>query len=110
MCAASAELEHVGSAHTKAELGVLLERAPGLLENPAQGVLEFGVEPAPPVKGQVVPVGPGLFEGAGAVMPDGRDGPGAWLERTRGSCSRRWPPCSPRWASIRWAMRRSGTW
>jgi hypothetical protein len=28
---------HVGSAHTEAELGVLLERARELLENPAQG-------------------------------------------------------------------------
>ena len=69
-------VEHVGSAHTEAELGVLLQRARELLDNPDQGVLELGVEPAPPVKGLIVPVGPGLFEAAGAVTPAGRDGPG----------------------------------
>ena len=47
-------VEHVGSAHTEAELGLLLERARELLENPAQGVLELGIEPTPPVKGLVV--------------------------------------------------------
>jgi len=36
---------HVGSAHTEAELGVLVERARGLLEAPGQGELELGVEP-----------------------------------------------------------------
>jgi hypothetical protein len=69
-------VEHVGSAHTEAELGLLLERARELLENPAQGVLELGVEPMPPVKGLVVPAGTGLFEAAGAVTPPGRDSPG----------------------------------
>lgn len=70
-------VEHVGSAHTEAELGVLLQRAHELLENPAQGVLDLGVEPTPPVKGLVVPAGrPGLFEAAGTVTPAGRDSPG----------------------------------
>ena len=40
---------HVGSAHTEAELGVLLERARGLLADPAQGVLGFDVQAAPAV-------------------------------------------------------------
>lgn len=40
-------VEHVGSAHTEPELGMLLERARELLENPAQSVLELGVEPTP---------------------------------------------------------------
>ena len=69
-------VEHVGSAHTEAELGVLLQRARELLENPAQGVLELGVEPEPPVKHLVVPAGPELFDIAGTVAPLGRDGPG----------------------------------
>lgn len=69
-------VEHVGSAHTEAELGMLLERARELLDNPAQGVLDLGVEPTPPVKGLIAPAGPGLFEAAGAVTPAGRDGPG----------------------------------
>jgi hypothetical protein len=38
---------HVGSARTEAELGVLLERARGLLADAAQGELDVGVEPTP---------------------------------------------------------------
>jgi hypothetical protein len=37
---------HVGSAHTEAELGILLERARELLEDPGQGQLDLGIEPA----------------------------------------------------------------
>ena len=70
-------IEHVGSAHTDAELGVLLARARELLENPAQGVLDLGVEPTPPVKGLVAPAGDrGLFGIAGTAAPSGRAGPG----------------------------------
>ena len=43
---------HVGSAHTDAELGVPMERARELLADPAQVVLDLGVEPTP----QVVPL------------------------------------------------------
>ena len=38
---------HVGSAHTEAELGLLIEQARGLLADAAQEVLDLGVEPAP---------------------------------------------------------------
>jgi hypothetical protein len=38
---------HVGSAHTEAELGLLLERARGLLGAAGQGELDLGVEPTP---------------------------------------------------------------
>jgi len=38
---------HVGSAHTEAELGLLLERARGLLGDAAQGELDLGIEPTP---------------------------------------------------------------
>lgn len=70
-------MEHVGSARTEAELGVLLERARGLLEDPAQGVLDLGVEPTPQVKGLVVPAGgPGLFDAAEPAGPASRDGSG----------------------------------
>ena len=34
-------VQHIGSAHTEAELGVLLARARELLEDPAQGVLDL---------------------------------------------------------------------
>jgi hypothetical protein len=69
-------VEHVGSAHTEAELGMLLQRARVLLENPAQGVLELGIEPTPPVKGLIAPSETGLFGAARAVTPAGRDSPG----------------------------------
>ena len=36
---------HLGSAHTSAELGVLLERARAMLEDPAQGVLDIDAQP-----------------------------------------------------------------
>lgn len=63
-------VEHVGSAHTEAELGVLLERARELLEDPAQGVLDLGVQPTPQVKALVEPARrTGLF---GASEPAGR--------------------------------------
>jgi transposase len=38
-------VRHVGSAHTQAELGLLLERARGMLADAAQGELDLGVEP-----------------------------------------------------------------
>ena len=37
---------HVGSAHTEAELGVLIEQARGLLDDAAQGELDLGIDPA----------------------------------------------------------------
>lgn len=39
---------HVGSAHTEAELGILLERARAMLADPAQGAFDLGIEPAVP--------------------------------------------------------------
>lgn len=69
-------VEHVGSAHMEAELGVLLERARELLENPAQGVLELGVERTPPVKNVVAPAdSAGLFDIARPAAIPGREGP-----------------------------------
>lgn len=38
-------VEHVGSAHSDAELGVLLERAEELLGDPGQGSFDLGIEP-----------------------------------------------------------------
>ena len=73
-------VKHIGSAHTEAELGVLLQRARELLADPAQGVLDLGVEPTPPVTGLVGPSGPPrLFDDAPAAPPglrERRDGPG----------------------------------
>lgn len=74
-------VKHVGSAHSEAELGVLLATARALLEDPAQGALDVAVEPAPPVQGLVGaarppvlfetvsgPGGHGRRDGAGRVM------------------------------------------
>jgi hypothetical protein len=53
---------HVGSAHTEAELGILLERAREMLADPAQGALDLGIEPAPPQARLVAPAAtPTLF-------------------------------------------------
>ena len=69
---------HVGSAHTDAELGVLMERARELLTDPAQGVLDLGVAPTP----QVVPLAgapsgqQALDLGTAAPVKTERDGAG----------------------------------
>ena len=70
-------LKHVGSAHTDAELGVLLAKAGELLEDSAQGVLDLDVEPAPPVVRLVRPDrSAGLFEAAEGSAAGGRGRPG----------------------------------
>ena len=54
---------HVGSAHTEAELGILLERAREMLSDPAQGTFDLGIEPAvPQVRLVAPPASPELFE------------------------------------------------
>ena len=71
-------VKHVGSAHSEAELGVLLAKARELLEDRAQGVLDFDVEPTVPVVRLLgALVEPSLFEVGGPSAPEeGRDGPG----------------------------------
>jgi hypothetical protein len=71
----------VGSAHTQAELGVLLQRARDLLEDPAQGVLDVDVEATAAVSAVIGPAGTATLFGAatsGQVSGPvgGRDGPG----------------------------------
>jgi hypothetical protein len=46
---------HVGSAHTEAELGILIERAREMLTDPAQGTFDLGIEPAVPRARLVAP-------------------------------------------------------
>ena len=48
-------VQHLGSAHTEAELGLLLQKGRDLLEDSAQGVLDLGVEPAAPIAPLVPP-------------------------------------------------------
>jgi hypothetical protein len=58
---------HVGSAHSEAELGLLMERARELLADPGQGELDLGVEPMA-VKGSLVgPAVDAALFGEGAV-------------------------------------------
>ena len=47
-------IEHLGSAHTEAELGVLLEKGRQLLDDPAQEALDLGVD-AEPVVARIQP-------------------------------------------------------
>ena len=62
-------VQHVGSAHSQAELGVLLARARELLEPPGQEVLELGVRSAPVVTPLLSspPAQPELFAADGPV-------------------------------------------
>lgn len=70
-------VKHVGSAHTEAELGVLLQRARELLEDERQGVFDLGIEPSPrTARLAVPPAAPALFPAAGATSASGRDGAG----------------------------------
>jgi hypothetical protein len=70
-------LKHVGSAHTEAELGVLLERARGLLVDPGQVMLDLDVEPAMPVAGLAQPAREAAhFENRGNEPARARDGAG----------------------------------
>jgi len=54
---------HVGSAHTEAELGILLERAREMLADPAQGSFDLGIEAAAQQARLVPPAAsPALFD------------------------------------------------
>jgi hypothetical protein len=67
-------VKHLGSAHTEAELGMLLEQARELLTDPAQGMLALGVEPSPRVAAlATVPTGQGVLDLTSAAAPDRRD-------------------------------------
>lgn len=69
-------VKHVGSARTPAELGVLLERARGLLADPHQEMLALEVEASPPVAALTPPPQPALVAKPGPGQPAARDGPG----------------------------------
>ena len=65
---------HVGSAHTEAELGLLVERARELLEDPGQGEFDLGLDPAAPRVAMIGPPGAAaLFDEPGSAT--GERGP-----------------------------------
>ncbi len=54
---------HVGSAHTEAELGILLERAREMLADPGQGAFDLAIEPSvPQVRLVTREAAPALFD------------------------------------------------
>jgi hypothetical protein len=71
---------HVGSAHTEAELGILMARARELLEPSGQDALGLGIEPTPPVTALLAarvkePAQPGLFPVWSTARDSGGQGP-----------------------------------
>jgi hypothetical protein len=73
-------VQHLGSAHTQAELGILMDRARELLEPPGQEVLDLGIEATPPVAALVTeparePVQPRLFPAPDTAGGAGAGGP-----------------------------------
>ena len=78
---------HLGSAHTEAELGLLLEQADRMLGDQAQGELDLGIEPVRRRVQLVAPAaGTGLFE---EPAPAGRDQqPRVSAPTVIGTCSR----------------------
>lgn len=69
-------VKHVGSAHTDAELGVLIAKARELLWDSSQGVLDLDVEPTPPVVRLIEGPAERALLQVGEVAQVGRDGPG----------------------------------
>lgn len=70
-------VKHVGSAHTTADLGVLMQKARDLLGDPGQGVLDVDVRPVVPAA-RLMPAAraPGLFGIPIQAGAGGYDGPG----------------------------------
>ena len=62
---------HVGSAHTEAELGLLIERGRELMEDPGQGEFPLGIEPRAPKRALLGPAGDPVLFPAGGAAPAG---------------------------------------
>lgn len=68
-------VEHVGSAHTEAELGVLMARAQDLLAPLGQAAFDLGVEPSPLLKPLVpAPTSPALWSAPAPAVVRGTAG------------------------------------
>lgn len=105
-------IAHVGSAHTEAELGLLIARARELLADPGQGELELGVEPVAPKAALVGPVGDAaLFQVEGSSV----HGPAVVAAPRVVSTASRvlydvLAAVFTTWDSTRWATRSFGIW
>lgn len=104
-------VEHLGSAHSEAELGLLLERACGLLADGRQGILDLGLEPTTRAVGLVpAPGEPALLSDQPAPSQAPRVGPA----RVESTASRVLfdvlAGCSPTWGSTGSVTRCSRTW
>lgn len=62
---------HVGSAHTETELGLLIERARELMEDPGQGEFPLGIEPRAPKTALLGPAGDAALFPAEGPAPAG---------------------------------------
>jgi len=70
-------VKHLGSAHTEAELGLLLEQARGLLVDPVQDALDLGVAATPRVAELAAePVEQGVLDLMSTPVVERRDEPG----------------------------------
>jgi hypothetical protein len=61
-------IAHVGSAHTEAELGLLVERARALLQDPGQGEFALGIEPVVAKTSLLAPAGGDMLFGDPVTM------------------------------------------
>ena len=76
---------HLGSAHSEAELGLLLEQARAMLSDPGQGEFDLGVEPTPWKARLLAPAADaGLFAEPARPVEQARVG----APKVMGTCSR----------------------
>ena len=67
---------HVGSAHTEAELGILLARAREMMADPGQGAFDLGIEPTAPQARLMAPAdAPALFDAGPPGRTPATEGP-----------------------------------
>ena len=102
---------HGGSAHTEAELGVLLERAREMLADPAQGSFDLGIEPVAPRARLVTrEAAPALSDAGSPGETPAAAGPARVVSTDSRVLFQVLDGVSVTWDSTSWAMRCSGTW
>ena len=102
-------LAHIGSAHTDAELGMLLEKA-RVIALGDQGQLEFEVPARTESVAEVANGSPATLFGPPAKSKGLPVGPGRTARPVPGCCMRRSAGPTTGWALTPSVMRCSGTW